>query len=470
MSKKIRDYLTRGLAAAVLTGAAFFSGCRSVDVYHEVFRNNERKNAEPVAKAIEVDYSKYDQQNKYKLVERRAYLDGDVKPNPTLESVVDVPSSEIFRIPALGADTTFIEDPNGGIIMQYKSRLPAPDLQKLISPYLKNIKIEPYANQNVLIFSGSKKAFNFDEPNNPERFRYLTTLLNQFDLPAMQIRIRMKIAAFFKDNTYDRDEALKLLKDKMNFISLNLPSSPDPTTKLATGIDINPFYNQNSNGYTIESAIKFLDSYGETRSVADLEALTSNGRTADLLNTASIPYPEAIVVGLNVVDAIKYRDTGTTVKVTPFANDQGFITVKLEKAESGEHTGYYGTFQRPTFSTADLKSEFVVRNGVPYYIGTSLFERYKEVKRGIPALSLIPFVGDLFSSKSIENNQTQLVYLLEARVVSREDTVGTSVRQIKTRMPSRIEELVGLDGYLLDEASEPNQVEPSPLEQSLLPK
>ncbi len=426
----LRENCKRGLTLGVLTTSSFLAGCNN-EMYQEVFRHDDKKNVAPLSEAVEIDYSEYDKEKDFKIVNERAYLKKDSAPSPVLEKIVDVPQSVRYRITAINA--TYIEDTNGGIVLQYKSRLPAGDLKNLVEKYLKDIQIETYSNQNTLIFNGKKEVFG--------DFKNLTTLLNELDLPSKQVRMKLSIVEYFNDNTYDRDLTLNILKNNMNIVSLALPANPDPTAKLVTGININPLYNQTSKVYTVDSAIKFLDSYGKAKVLSDVDVLVSNGQSIGFSNVTSIPYPEAIVVGLNVVDAIRYRDTGTRIKMTPFANEEGFITVKLEQAESGEHTGYYGTLQRPTFRTADLKSEFTLRNGVTYFAGTSLFTRYKEVKRGLPLINVIPVLGDLFSSRSIEKSQSQLLYFIEARTIERDSLIGTEIKKVKEEVSPVLKEI-----------------------------
>jgi len=396
------------------------TGCATLDSgIHEVLRHDEAKNTVPLADVLEIDYSEYDNTHEFKVVDNRAHLKNNSAPESALEKIVDVPQSIKYTIPAINA--SYIENNDGGIILQYKSRVPAGDLQELIKKHLKEIEVETYSNQNTLIFTGKKQAFG--------DFKYLTNLLNEFDIPAMQLRLKLRIVEYFNDNTYDRELSLKMLKDKMNAVSLILPSNPDPTAMLNMGIDVNPFYNHNKEDYDFESAVKFLDSHGKTNILSDLDLLVSNGQSVEFINTTSIPYPKLMEGKTGWIESIEYMDTGAKVKITPYANEQGFITLKLENAESGEHTGYYGTLQRPTFRTANLKSEFTIRNGITYFAGTSLFTRYKSVDRGIPLINKIPVLGHLFMSRSIESSQSQLLYFVEARVIDRDSLVGTQIRK-----------------------------------------
>jgi len=436
---KVRDYIQKGLVAAVLTGASVFGGCGVSDPYYQVFRHDDKKNMAPLIQPIEIDYKQHDKEKV--IVNNRSYLKEEIKPRQFKEEIVNVSLPTKYRIPSFNA--TFIEDGND-IILQYRSRLPAEDLSKLIQTYLgEDIKINTYQNQNTLVFSGKKESFDYNDSK--KKFSRLSNLVNEFDLPAVQVRTKLSIVEYFNDNTYDREGVIDLLDKSMNkILHLNLPSMPDPTIELTTGIEINPFFKT----YNLSGVIKFLDSYGKAKVLSNMDVLSSNGETVTFKNTTSIPYPEAVLAGQNLIDTIKYRDTGTTIELTPFANDKGFITIKIPKAETGEQTGWYGAFQRPTFRTADLSTSFVVRDGIPYFAATSLFTRYKEVKRGIPWINKIPILGDMFSSISIENNQSQLLYFLEARIIPRESMVGTRITKVEEEVHPELKEIEEAEGVI----------------------
>ena len=45
--------------------------------------------------------------------------------------------------------------------------------------------------------------------------------------------------------------------------------------------------------------------------------------------------------------------------------------------------------------------------------------------RGVPGLSKIPVVKHATTARSLENNQSQLLYFVEARVIPRSSDTGT---------------------------------------------
>src|SRR3989344_5723374 len=228
----MRDYISRGLAALVLSGSALYStGCATA--YHQVFRNNEDKNEAPVADIIsmEQDYAVHDSQFERVVQDDRAYFKGST-PENTIQETVNIPSYTRYTLDAINA--SYIQYGGDNIIMQYKSRIPAPDLKKLVDGYFNEIKVSEIPNQNMLKFTGKKSAFG--------DFKDLSAILNELDRPAEQIRVKLRIVEYFNDNTYDRDLSLKFLKDSMEAFSFNLPSSADPTQSLSTGISFNPFF------------------------------------------------------------------------------------------------------------------------------------------------------------------------------------------------------------------------------------
>ncbi|HRZ85419.1 MAG TPA: hypothetical protein P5277_01435 [Candidatus Paceibacterota bacterium] len=425
LSKKI---ISTGLASVFSISTVLSSpGCAT---YHEIFRSNEKKNTQPVAIAEGVDYNVggFKQSHQYKVVNDRAYLPTDITPLQTLEEIIEVPQLKKYIVPAIHGE--YVDDGQGGIILTYPCTTPSPDLNNLIKPYFPDIEIVAFSNRNELIFHGKKESFG----NNFDR---LTLLLNQFDRSAKQVRIRTRIVEYFNDNTYDRELTLKILKEGMNVLSLNLPSNPDISQSLMTGGNFNPIFNVNNytldefsgiktpTEFTYESAIKFLDSHGKTEILSDTDMLVSNGSSATFKNMNSIPYAAYLVAGTTPIASANYKDVGTEIGITPFANEEGFTTIKLLKANSGEQTGYIGTEQRPTFRQSDFISEMTLKNGVTYFIGTSLNTKYRSVDRGIPLLNKLPLIKHLGMSRSIEKNTSELIYFMEVNIIDKNDLVGT---------------------------------------------
>jgi type II secretory pathway component GspD/PulD (secretin) len=442
--------IKRNLLSLVATGsvtALSLTGCQSLknefkdfspalrNPIQEVFRYDDEENMKPVELQRGVDYSVHDATTSYRVVNDRAYLRDEPSPKPYLEEIVDVPQLKKYRIPMINA--TYIED-GSDIILTYPCRTPPPTLAPLISKHLDGIEIEEFPGRNELIFRGPRNTFG--------DFSRFSNMLNQYDVAPDQIRVRTRIVEYFADNTYDRESVINVLKNVLTdkgyvtstILNFNLPSNPNPRESLTTGVEINPFFLMNQEGRkdpytgkiippisTFDGVIKFLDSYGKVSILSDSDMLVNNGSTVTFKNQNSVPFPEILINAMNVVETVKYRETGMDLEITPFANEEGFITVNLTKAESGEQTGYVGTVQRPTFRTSNLSTECILREGTTYFVGTSLNTRYKSVERGVPFMNKVPLIKAAFTSESIEKNSSVLLYFMEARKVNRNSLLGT---------------------------------------------
>ena len=401
-----------------------FTGCSTFNsvgkgvsyLRYEIFRQNSQKNKESLKEVphIEIDYKDYDEKNDLVIVNDRAYPKENSQPQSQLEEVINVESEPVFKIPLINA--TYIENPTtNSLVMNYKCRIPPSNLKTIIEPYLGGIKTYEFPARNMLIFSGKKEDFG--------DFSYVSSVLNQFDIPPEQMRVKLAILEFFGDNTYDREIKARISKSDRLILDMNLPSTFDGTP-LKFGVGVNPIYNVNKSKYDFDSLIKFLDSTGKAEILSKIDLLAYNGKPVEMKNVSSVPYQETVIAESVALDTLRYRDTGVEAKITAFKNEDNFVTLKIEDAKSGEQTGFIGTVQRATFREANLKGEYILQNGETYVGLGSTFSRYKEVKRGIPLISKIPWIGDIFSSLSYENNRTHLIYLMEARIIPRDDLTG----------------------------------------------
>ena len=425
-----------------LIGTLSLTGCQSnnkfiskiTDPYHQIFRHDEVKNAAPLEKPIEIDYKDYDENFQVKIVNDRAYFSTDnVVQKPIIEELVNVPQTTRHLIPEI--NSYYFGSPSGDVIIPYNSRNPPADLKVILESYLPGIVMKEYPTQNMLIFSGKKEAFG-------ENFGYFTDVVNELDVAPKQIRLRLRVVNLSRDNTYNKDFTLSALRKGLEeILTVNLPSSSNPTESLQTGIAINAFgltdqsrRNHFSgvvipNDVVFDSAIKFLDSYGNTKIVQDVDVLVQNGKKALIKNQSLIPYPSQQIVGTIILNATEYKPTGADIAVTPSANEKGIINIKIEKAESGEQSISVGKQQVPTFRTADLQSEVTLRNAETYFLGATLFTRDHSIDRGIPGLNKIPFIKDIFTAREKEKRQEQLLYFITAREIPRDSLVGIQPRE-----------------------------------------
>lgn len=392
---------------------------------HELFRFDKNKNKKLLMPNYEIDYSKHDKQHETTIIDNRAYPlnpeERGVVVEPLNKIPIDLPQAEKLFFPELGAEG--FKDGQGNVVLIYPARIPAPELKGVLAQYLTNVEVNEFPNQNKLLIKIKESDLG-----NEEFKKNLAAAIDSLDLAPVMIRLKFGLILLWRDKTYDQEEIIDALKDGVAAFHLNLPSNYDARQRLTTGANINPFYNNQGWGdFTFNGSIGFLDSRGEIDNLISIDALVANTKPITFLDRTEVPYPGYVVGGTAIVEVLQYKEIGPSIKITPFANENGFITVKIEQAESGDLATLLGTTQRPAFTKGNLTSEFVVRDGVPYVAAASINNNFRTVKRGLPLIDRVWPLNVFLRSFSLEKNQSQAFYLIEARVMPRDSLVGTEI-------------------------------------------
>ena len=399
--------------------------------WQEVFRGKQKKNKEQFPVNNQIDYSQYDQQFQYDVVGNRAYLNKSNPPQvnaqkegvtiePAVQNLIDLPATEEILIPELGAKG--FKDGQGNAIVVYPARNPAPDLKILLEKSLTGIEVSEFPNQNKLLLK-----FPQSQLANPEFKKQLGDAVNLLDQAVVMIMVKFSAFYLWLDNTYNREMILDALKNGIQSFHFNLPSSYAPSQRLTTGVTANPFYNiQGWRDFTFEGSIGFLDSVGDVDNLISVDALIANTKTFTYVDQLKVPYPNYILSGTSVVEVTAFEDVGPDLKITPFAGENGFIPIRIEQAKSGELAALLEKTQRQTFKKGNFTSEFTVKSGVPHIAVIALSNRFHSINRGLPGANKVPFLKSLTSSMAIEKNQSELIILIEARIMPRDSEIRTT--------------------------------------------
>jgi len=111
----------------------------------------------------------------------------------------------------------------------------------------------------------------------------------------------------------------------------------------------------------------------------------------------------------------EYKDVGLTVKLTPFVHHDGDITLKLELKTSflaGGSDSY-----TPTIGSRELKNTIRLKEGETNIIGGFIRDEERGSLKGLPLLSKIPVLGQLFGKKGKDITQTDLIMIITPYIV-----------------------------------------------------
>jgi general secretion pathway protein D len=186
----------------------------------------------------------------------------------------------------------------------------------------------------------------------------------------------------------------------------------------------------------VQAALHLLDSYGDTKVIANPHLAALDNQKATIKAGDKIPINQQSVVGstTNVVTTTsQYIDTGVLLQVTPHINQGGLVTLDVQ-AEVSDPGTVANPGDAPPINTRSIQTIVNVQSGQTMVMGGLIGETKQNTSNGLPLLSRIPVIGGLFGNQALVNNRTELVMFITPRVVETELDLKNVVDDLRRRM------------------------------------
>jgi general secretion pathway protein D len=142
--------------------------------------------------------------------------------------------------------------------------------------------------------------------------------------------------------------------------------------------------------------------------------------------TTSIPTTGTeTIVTTPVTSSIQYKDIGIILKVKPQVNDSGLVSLEITQEVSSQ--GDAATIAGQAYTSinkTEATTNLVAQDGETIIIGGLIREDTTKSKDGIPLLSKIPIIGNLFSNVVDNTTRTELIILLTPHVMRTQQEAG----------------------------------------------
>jgi general secretion pathway protein D len=142
--------------------------------------------------------------------------------------------------------------------------------------------------------------------------------------------------------------------------------------------------------------------------------------------------------------SVQFRDTGTTLSVTPRANPGGLVFMEIQQEQSQPDGPADATGNVPV-SQKTISTEVAVQSGKTLLLGGLIQQTQSSGNDGVPGLKNIPIIGRLFGRSTKGNNRTELLVLITPTVI---EGGGEQAEAITNEYMSRLK---GLDVLIKDE-------------------
>jgi general secretion pathway protein D len=190
----------------------------------------------------------------------------------------------------------------------------------------------------------------------------------------------------------------------------------------------------------VQAALHLLDSYGDTKVIANPHLAALDNQKATIKAGNRIPVNQSSYLGStvaaqsNVVTTTsQYIDTGVLLQVTPHINAGGLVTLEVQ-AEVSDPGPVANPGDAPPINTRSVQTIVSVQSGQTMVMGGLIGETRSNTSKGLPLLSRIPIIGGLFGDQQLTNNRTELVMFITPRVVESEIDLKSVVEDLRRRM------------------------------------
>jgi len=206
--------------------------------------------------------------------------------------------------------------------------------------------------------------------------------------------------------------------------------------------------------------IQALESESNTNLLSTPSVMTLDNSEAFITVGSSVPFKTG---GSGTTDnpfTINRQDVGTTLSVIPHVQQNGSIRLEVDQTvESliGENTA--GAVDLVT-SKRQVKTEVLVNDGATIVLGGLISDRITEFESRVPILGHLPFIGNLFKSKSTKKEKTNLLIILRPTII-RDQSSDLIKRRMDGIWELRIETLGGGLGLIqpsIDEVFDGNYI------------
>ncbi|MCX7301980.1 MAG: type II and III secretion system protein family protein [Rhodobacterales bacterium] len=193
----------------------------------------------------------------------------------------------------------------------------------------------------------------------------------------------------------------------------------------------------NAGGVEVGILLEALESRGVVRTLAEPNLTALSGQEASFLAGGEYPVPIAQDGG---TISVEYKPFGVSLNFVPTVLDNDVINIQLDASVSSidPANGFTSNgFTVDAFRTRQTSSTIELRDGESFAIAGLLSDDFTDLNGQVPWLGDIPVLGALFRSAQYASNQTELVIIVTAHLVSPTRGEALALPTDRVRPPSQ---------------------------------
>lgn len=353
-----------------------------------------------------------------------------------------------------GRTTLTILGPNGDLISNVEVRV-TPDIAEFkerLEQILPGEQIEVRTANDGIVLSGTvssiarlDRALELAQRYAPDRVSNLMTVGG-----TQQVMLRVRFAEMSRSVSKSLSSSLALQGIGLGG---DLGISTGTNTLNTSGAVANAFsgnipannenagatlFGFNAGGIEVGILLEALESRGVVRTLAEPNLTALSGQEASFL--AGGEYPVPIVSDGTVT--VEYKPFGVELNFVPRVVDGDLINIELEAAVSAIDPANGFTqegFTIDAFTRRETSTTVELRDGESFAIAGLLSDDFRDLSGQVPWLGDIPVLGALFRSAEYAREQTELVIIITAHLVTPTRGETLALPTDRVRPPSESE-------------------------------
>ncbi|TKJ47761.1 hypothetical protein CEE34_01795 [Candidatus Aerophobetes bacterium Ae_b3a] len=250
----------------------------------------------------------------------------------------------------------------------------------------------------------------------------------EFPLETRQIQIKARLLELSESAT--REFGINL--ERLTGVMVPLGKVGEGTgMELDGGALQYTFYSLTAGKEKLEAILDALISTGEAEVLSAPQVSTLSGQVAGIYVVQDVPYliSEETKIGEEVIPAkYGYVTVGVVLQVLPDIVGEDLVQMSVFPMVSrfGPSEGF--GYKQPTFYREIAPTNITVRSGETIVIGGLMREKKEESIAGLPILSQLPVIGNLFKKSRKVTSKTNLVVTVEPHIITPREIKGRSKR------------------------------------------
>jgi general secretion pathway protein D len=192
-----------------------------------------------------------------------------------------------------------------------------------------------------------------------------------------------------------------------------------------------------SSSISMDFLVQFLRKTTDATVLAEPQLNIRDNETGKLFVGQQVPVPDNTLVSSQLggqSTAIKYKDVGVVLEVTPHINSSGDVELKIH-AESSTVVSGQTVLGGAVFDTRNFRTDLTAKNGQTLIVGGIIQKQVYDTLRRTPILGRIPVVKWAFNKKDKSTHEVELMVFLRPRVIRTPEDASAVLREVDEKAP-----------------------------------